>query len=77
MGLNMNIISFRNTNTNDSNEYVEIVTSQGTWPEVAETFFNFLQGVGYVLTREEFADYWSQYLESSCCNRCAQCDEDF
>jgi len=33
-----------------------------TWPDLSEDFFSFLQGCGYVLSREDFADYWSQYL---------------
>lgn len=44
---------------------VKVLDEDATWPELAEEFFTFLQGCGYVLTREDFAAYWEQYLDYS------------
>jgi len=48
----------------DDEHSVEHKVSDGDimWTDLSEDFFSFLQGCGYVLTREDFADYWSQYL---------------
>jgi hypothetical protein len=34
-----------------------------TWWEMSEEFFAFLQGCGYQVTREDFAEYWMQYMK--------------
>lgn len=34
-----------------------------TWMDLSEEFFAFLQGCGYQMTREDFAEYWGQYAE--------------
>ena len=33
-----------------------------TWWELADEFLAFLQGCGYQVTREDFAEYWAQFL---------------
>lgn len=41
---------------------VKLQNDDVTWMELAEEFLAFLQGCGYQMTREDFADYWAQYL---------------
>lgn len=39
---------------------VKINDTNGTWMDLSEEFFRFLQGCGYQLTREDFAHYWAE-----------------
>lgn len=53
-----------NFSASDETRYVSVqLDDSAVWTEVAEEFFSFLQGCGFVLTRADFAEYWSQYLE--------------
>lgn len=42
---------------------VKLQNDEVTWMELSEEFFAFLQGCGYQMTRDEFAEYWMQYSE--------------
>ena len=47
----------------DDVQVTMIVDSGATWWELSEKFFSFLQASGYVLSREQFAEYWADQLE--------------
>lgn len=43
---------------------VEMRVDEGvTWWELSDHFFNFLQASGYVITRQDFAEYWADQLD--------------
>ncbi len=48
-------------NTQDGISVKVSVSSESTWPEVAEAFYYFLQASGYLVTKEQLAEHYDIY----------------
>ena len=55
----MATITFESRDVITGRTNTTILQEDLTWNQVAEEFFSFLLGCGYVLTRDQFASYWA------------------
>ena len=57
-------VQFSNFSEDRSTE-VRLENEDYTWPELAEEFLAFLQGCGYMISRQDFAEYWAAKLPAN------------
>ena len=57
-------VQFSNFSEDRSTE-VRLENEDYTWPELAEEFLAFLQGCGYMISRQDFAEYWAAELPAN------------
>lgn len=48
-------------NTQDGIEVIVKMSSESSWPEVAEAFYQFLQASGYQVSKEQLAEHYDIY----------------
>jgi len=53
------MIKFKNTQ--DGVEVIVKLSSESTWPEVAEAFYQFLQASTYQVSKEQLAEHYDIY----------------